>query len=94
MVNENRLLNMFLELANCDSPSLQEQAVSDAIKRILKNAGIRYTEDDAGAAYGGQCGNLICFLPSNLKDYDPEHDKEEPGIVFSAHMLFLPLKLC
>lgn len=86
MVNENRLLNLFLELANCDSPSLQEQAVSDAIKRILKNAGIRYTEDDAGTAYGGQCGNLICYLPSNLKDYDPERTKEEPGIVFSAHM--------
>lgn len=86
MINENRLLHMFLDLAKESSPSLQEKAVSDRIKGILKSAGIGYTEDDAGERYGGQCGNLICHLPSNLQDYDPENTKKVPGIVFSAHM--------
>lgn len=86
MINENRLLHMFLDLAQYDSPSLKEKKVSDHIKTILKANKIQFHEDDAGEKYGGQCGNLICHLPSNLQEYDPQRAQKVPGIVFSAHM--------
>lgn len=86
MINESRLLNMFLDLACCDSPSFHEKQVSDRIKEILRANRISFHEDDAGVHYGGECGNLICHIPSNLQDYDPENTKKVPGIMFSAHM--------
>ena len=45
--NENRIVNEFLRLASIDSLSLKEREMADAIKDILKELEIVYSEDDA-----------------------------------------------
>ena len=80
MINEERLLKTFLKIAGTDSPSLKEGKVAALIKEIFTDHGIKVKEDDLALKIGGECGNLICHLPSNLEG------RKVPGIVFAAHM--------
>jgi tripeptide aminopeptidase len=61
---ERRYLNdIFAELCRIESPSGQERACADRIARELRALGIEVHEDDAGAAAGSDCGNLLARIP-------------------------------
>lgn len=77
MVNQQRLLDEFLELVQIDSAPKDERLIADALIPKLKELGFEVTEDDAGKKIGGNAGNLIAVL---------EGQKEAPALLFCAHM--------
>lgn len=75
--NENRIVNEFLRLASIDSLSLKEREMADAIKDILKELEIVYSEDDAAEKNGGNAGNIFAKWKG---------DNSTSPILLSAHM--------
>ena len=59
MIDEARLLSRFQALAAIDNPSGQERSLCDALTAALAALGIPAEEDGAGAALGGNAGNLF-----------------------------------
>lgn len=61
---ERRALGeLFAELCAIESPSGRERAVADRVAAELRSLGLTVEEDDAGAALGGDCGNLLARIP-------------------------------
>ncbi|MBX3112684.1 MAG: M20/M25/M40 family metallo-hydrolase [Fimbriimonadaceae bacterium] len=77
MVNQERLLALFRELVLLDAPSLHERASVDRVKEILAEMGLDPVEDDAGAAIGGDAGNVVAVLKGNKPG--------APRVFLSAH---------
>lgn len=78
MINQGRVVQEFLELVQIDSASGQERLLTDALKSRLTALGLEVVEDNAGAAIGGNSGNLIARLPGTLKNV--------PTVAFAAHL--------
>ncbi|MDR1831705.1 MAG: M20/M25/M40 family metallo-hydrolase [Fusobacteriaceae bacterium] len=76
MVNEKRLIGRFLDLVKIPSPSLHERRVGEYLIETLQEMGVTVTEDEAGVAEGGDCGNITAFIPGNGKR----------AVMFTAHM--------
>lgn len=76
-VNQQRLLDEFLELVQIDAATKDERLIADALKPKLEALGFSVTEDDTGAKIGGNTGNLIATLDGN---------KDAPALLFCAHM--------
>ncbi|MDR3314598.1 MAG: M20/M25/M40 family metallo-hydrolase [Oscillospiraceae bacterium] len=74
---KERIWDTFSALVAIDSPSFAERAFCDALRRRLEALGAQCYEDRAGAAIGGDCGNLYATLPGTLP---------LPPLLFSAHM--------
>lgn len=68
---------LFMELAALPSPSRRERAVADFVTSRLRTLGLEVVEDEAGAAVGGDTGNLVCLVPGV---------GETPRITFAAHL--------
>ncbi len=77
MIARERLAREFLALAAIDAPSLHEREMADALRARLEAFGATVAEDGAGAALGGNAGNLLADLPGDLPG---------PPLLFSAHM--------
>lgn len=77
MIQSNRLIRLFTQLVAIDSATLGERNMCDAIKRELISLGIEPQEDQAGAAIGGNCGNLYAYVAGSLP---------LPPILLCAHM--------
>jgi tripeptide aminopeptidase len=60
-----RLHDTFAELCRIASPSGRERACADAVAADLAALGVEVHEDDAGAAVGGDCGNLLARIPGS-----------------------------
>ncbi|HEY8909133.1 MAG TPA: M20/M25/M40 family metallo-hydrolase [Desulfosporosinus sp.] len=78
MINRERLLAEFFELTRIDSPTKNERQIADILKNRLERMGIVVSEDDAGQAIGGNCGNLFAYLKGDLPT--------APVLLLSAHM--------
>ncbi|WP_297596430.1 M20/M25/M40 family metallo-hydrolase [uncultured Cetobacterium sp.] len=76
MVQENRIVENFLEMVKIPSPSKNERAIGDYLINVLKELGLEVTEDSAGEINGGNCGNIIGVLRA----------KGKKKYLFSAHM--------
>jgi|LSQX01.2.fsa_nt_gb tripeptide aminopeptidase len=76
MIQEKRLVDQFADYVAIDSPSLHERQLADIIKRQLEQMGFSVSEDKAGEAIGGDCGNVYALLPGSL---------DLPPILFSGH---------
>ena len=59
MVNKDRLVQLFLEFLNTNSPSRSERAMADLVTPILRDLGFDVREDGAAAEIGGDTGNII-----------------------------------
>ena len=60
---ERRYLHdIFAELCRIESPSGRERACAERIAGELRSLGIEVEEDDAGAAAGSDCGNLLARI--------------------------------
>jgi len=77
MVNQDRVVNEFIELVKIDSLSGKEGAVSKVLVKKLEELGLEVTIDDAGEKAGGETGNIIAKLKGT---------KNGPTILFSSHM--------
>ncbi|HWP95888.1 MAG TPA: M20/M25/M40 family metallo-hydrolase [Syntrophomonadaceae bacterium] len=77
MVNEQRLVDLFISLVQTDSPSGREGGLRDLLKEIFAQRGLKAEEDQAGPQLGGQSGNLLVSIPG---------DDSVPALLFCAHM--------
>ncbi|MCU9613806.1 tripeptidase T [Caldibacillus lycopersici] len=78
MINNNRLLNTFLELVQIDSETKNEAQISKVLKQKFSDLGLDVFEDDTIAQTGHGAGNLICTLKGNNPNADT--------IYFTSHM--------
>jgi tripeptide aminopeptidase len=78
MVNEERLLNEFLELVQVDSETKFEATIAKVLKEKFSALGVEVFEDDTTAVTGHGAGNLICTLPGTKEGVDT--------IYFTSHM--------
>jgi tripeptide aminopeptidase len=77
VINEDRLIRLFLDLCRINSPSLGEADVVAWTKQYLLSHGLDVQEDRAGEKIGGNANNLIVWLYGELPD--------APRIFLSAH---------
>jgi tripeptide aminopeptidase len=76
-IQKERLLSLFSQLVSFDSPSFQEQALCNFLKKKLQSLGLHPSEDNIGTKIGGQCGNLYTKIAGTLP---------LPPLLFCAHM--------
>lgn len=76
-VNEKRLVQEFIKIAEIASPSYRERDVADYLKGRLQELGLNVEEDETAGKIGGNCGNLLARLPG---------DERYPAILFCSHM--------
>ena len=77
VINTERIKQEFIQLTAIDSVSFREREMADCLIGKLKELGFEVREDNAGAGYGGNAGNVYGFLKGTLPG--------EP-ILFVAHM--------
>lgn len=77
-VNQDRLVNDFLELVVIDGPTKDERKIADKIKSELAEMDLEAIEDNVGEKIGGSAGNLIVNIPGNVEG--------APSLLFAAHM--------
>ena len=77
MINQERLLNTFLDYVRIDSESRSEGAMAKRVAADLEALGCRVWQDESQADTGSETGNLYASLPGNT---------EGETILFSAHM--------
>jgi tripeptide aminopeptidase len=77
MIDPNRLLNTFLDLARIDGISGHERGVAEAVQARLTALGVSNGLDRADENFGGDCGNLLARLPGTVP---------APAILLCAHM--------
>ncbi|MGO4887014.1 M20/M25/M40 family metallo-hydrolase [Anaerobacillus sp. MEB173] len=78
MINQERLVNEFLELVQVDSETKDEAKICEVLKGKFSALGIEVIEDDAAEKTEHGAGNLICTLPGQDEGVDT--------IYFTAHM--------
>ncbi|WP_107727599.1 M20/M25/M40 family metallo-hydrolase [Desmospora activa] len=78
MINQQRLLDEFLQLVGIDSETGDEREICDHLQQKLTALGFTVEEDDTTAVTGHGAGNLIATLEGNLPD--------APVIYFTCHM--------
>ena len=77
MINETRLIDLFLNLCKINAPALKERDCVEWLKQYLTEHSLEYFEDDAGNQIGGNANNIIVKLPGNLPN--------APRVYLSAH---------
>jgi tripeptide aminopeptidase len=78
MINEERLLNEFLELVQIDSETKEEAEIAKVLTKKFSDLGVEVFEDDTMGETGHGAGNLICTLKGNKEGVDT--------IYFTSHM--------
>jgi len=69
---------LFAELCAIPSPSGRERRCADRVRAELGALGVDVSEDGAGAATGGECGNLLARTPGAAAD--------SPSVLLCAHL--------
>lgn len=77
MIQEQRLVQTFLELVQLDSESKQERLVADYVTAKLRALGYTVKEDEAGAQFGGNAGNVLAYKAGSCAG---------KSLLFCAHM--------
>jgi tripeptide aminopeptidase len=80
MIQENRLIEQFLELVRIDSETKQEREIADALKKRFEELGFEVFEDESASVTGHGAGNLICALAA------APGKEDSPAILFTCHM--------
>ncbi|UXR70763.1 M20/M25/M40 family metallo-hydrolase [Staphylococcus sp. IVB6240] len=78
MINQDRLVETFLELVQIDSETGHEEMIQPILKQKFESLGLIVKEDDAKAKTGFGANNLICTLPAT--------DDSKEKIYFTSHM--------
>ena len=78
MINQDRLVEEFLELVQVDSETRFEAEICKVLKEKFSALGVEVFEDDTMELTGHGAGNLVCTLPGTKEGVDT--------IYFTAHM--------
>jgi len=76
MINQQRLIKTFIELAKIPGLSRKERKIANVVSKHLKALGVRTCYDRA-LAKDGECGNLIGCL---------DGDRSLPRLLINAHL--------
>lgn len=76
-IDQNRLVEEFINLVKISSPSLKEREVMDYIIKVCKDLGLEFYEDSIAEKIGGDSGNLILHKKGN---------KDVPAVLLMAHV--------
>lgn len=76
-INNDRLLNTFMEYVKIDSETKNEKAIGERIIKDLNEIGFEAYTDEAGKKLNSNGNNIYCFIPGT-------NDSET--MLFSAHM--------
>ncbi|KQO17470.1 M20/M25/M40 family metallo-hydrolase [Paenibacillus sp. Leaf72] len=79
MINEQRLVDEFVQLVKIDSETKHEQLISVELKKKFGELGLSLEEDDAAAKTGHGAGNLFAYLEASGVE-------NAPTIFFTSHM--------
>ncbi|ANE48043.1 hypothetical protein SY83_19050 [Paenibacillus swuensis] len=79
MINQDRLVQEFMELVRVDSETKYEKEISEVLKKKFTELGLTITEDDAGSKIGHGANNLFASLAATS-------DQELPRLFFTCHM--------
>lgn len=79
MINEQRLVDEFMELVRTDSETGHEQEISRVLRAKFSALGLPVEEDDAAAKTGHGAGNLFAML-------EADGAPDAPVIFFTSHM--------
>lgn len=77
MVNEERLVKLFVQMVETDSVSGREEKLSDFLKQHFSQRGLSVEEDNAGEILQGRSGNLLVRIAGTI---------DKPPLLFAAHM--------
>lgn len=77
-MDEQRLMDEFIELVKVDSETKNEAAISNVLKQKFTDLGLEVVDDHSHEKTGHGAGNLICTLKANKDGVDP--------IYFTSHM--------
>lgn len=77
MINHDRLVQRFIQLAEISSVSRQEGNLRDFLKKEYHDRGLDVYEDETGKLVGGNCGNLLIRIPG---------DTRFPALLLGAHL--------
>ncbi|MED3725234.1 M20/M25/M40 family metallo-hydrolase [Priestia filamentosa] len=77
-LNEQRLVDTFLQLVKVDSETKYENEISEVLKEKFQSLGVEVKEDNAKEATGHGANNLICTLKGTKEGVDT--------IYFTSHM--------
>lgn len=77
-IDRSALIDLFLQFATIDSPSLNERAIADDVASRFRAMGFSVTEDGTAAKVEGNTGNLICVPPT--------YRAGEPCMALCAHL--------
>ncbi|MBO5589343.1 MAG: peptidase M20, partial [Anaerovibrio sp.] len=77
MINEQRVLDEFLELVQIRCSTHDEREIADLLTKRLEALGGTVKEDNAGSKIGGNTGNLVADFPGTI---------EAPTTMLTAHM--------
>lgn len=78
MINEEQVVELFIELVKIDSVSRQERLMVDKLKDILIKLGGEFVEDKTGEKINGNAGNIIADFKGSKDEY--------PYLLLSAHL--------
>lgn len=78
MINEQRIVDLFIELVQVDSETKHEEKIAVVLKEKFTALGVEVVEDDAKENTGHGANNLICTLPATKEGVDT--------IYFTSHM--------
>ncbi len=78
MVDRERMIEEFVELARIPSLSKREGAMAKAVIERLAAMGVEATTDRAGEAIGGEVGNVIAHVPATAEGL--------PCLLLNAHI--------
>ncbi|MEW6182370.1 MAG: M20/M25/M40 family metallo-hydrolase [Bacillota bacterium] len=77
MIDQDRLINEFIELVQVNSVSGYERQLCDLLKKKLASLGLEVSEDNAGGVLPSATGNITARLSVT---------KKAPHLLFCAHM--------
>ncbi|MBN2090488.1 M20/M25/M40 family metallo-hydrolase [candidate division KSB1 bacterium] len=78
MIDQKRIVELFLELVSIDGISLHERNVADYVVNQLKKLKINSHEDEAAQKIQGNCGNLIVKKDGGMDSL--------PALLLTAHL--------
>jgi tripeptide aminopeptidase len=77
MINEQRLVDLFLMMCRVNTPARHEKVLVDQIQPLLEEIGLLCVRDGSNVQTGSDTGNLIATLPATVEG--------APPIFFSTH---------
>lgn len=77
MINNERMLQTFMEYVKVDSETKNEKAIGERIIKDLKELGLEVYTDEAGKKLNSNGNNIYCHIPGTI---------DSETMLFSAHM--------